>query len=306
MMRRIAVIQATRSMPTSRDIITGALWTLASAVSFMVANILIRHLSATLPPLEMALFRAAGGMILVLVAWRAFRHLRQLRDPHWHLLRAGVGAVSLVALVHAYSTLPVALVAGVMYVRVVLVIPMQKVILGEGADRRVWLAAGIGIAGALVALWPRLLAISTPHGNWGALALIVAAFAGAGSQICMRRLARTNPASVVVAVSAVLISAVVAVPASAVAVTPPPADLPWLVGIGLLSALAQWSTVRGYKHASPAVLMPVTLVDIPLALAAGYLLFGEVPTGHAAFGSALVVAAAFYVTRICPDGLRKA
>jgi len=281
----------------------GALWTLTSALSFMAANLLIKHLSAKLPALEMALFRSAGGIILAVVAWRAFLHLRQLQDPKGHLIRAGVGAVSLMALVHAYSSpaLPVALVTAFMYSRVLLVIPMQQVFLGERADPRVWIAAGIGIVGALVALWPRLMSIGTPHWDWAVGSLVVAAFAGAGSQIAMRRLAKTNPASVVVAVSAVLISAIVAVPASKVMVEPPVGDLPWLVGIGLLSACAQWSTVRGYKHAAPAVLMPITLIDVPVALAAGFFLFGEVPGANAAVGASIIIAAAVYVTSMAHE-----
>ncbi|WP_372393786.1 DMT family transporter (plasmid) [Azospirillum sp. HJ39] len=274
------------------------MWTLLSAISFMAANILIKHLSTKLPALEMALFRSAGGIILAVVAWRAFLHLRQIQDPKGHLIRAAVGSVSLMALVHAYSSpaLPVALVTAFMYTRVLLVIPMQRVFLGEGAGRRVWVAAGIGIVGALVALWPRLMSIGTPHWDWSVASLVVAAFAGAGSQIAMRRLAKTNPASVVVAVAAILVSAIVAVPASTVMVEPPAGDLPWLVVIALLSACAQWSTVRGYKHASPAVLMPVTLVDVPVALAAGYLLFGEVPGINAVVGAAIIISAAAYVT----------
>ncbi|MBP2307489.1 EamA family transporter [Azospirillum melinis] len=276
----------------------GALWTLASAFSFMAANLLIKHLSAKLPALEMALFRSAGGLILVVVAWRAFLHLRQLQDPQGHLIRAAVGAVSLMALVHAYSSpaLPVALVTAFMYTRVLLVIPMQRVFLGERAGRRVWIAAGIGIVGALVALWPRLMAIGTPHWDWAVASLVIAAFAGAGSQIAMRRLARTNPASVVVAVAAILVSAIVAVPASSVMVEPPADDLPWLAGIAVLSACAQWSTVRSYKHASPAVLMPITLIDVPVALSAGYLLFGEMPGVNAVVGAVIIIAAAAYVT----------
>ncbi|BAI72526.1 transporter [Azospirillum sp. B510] len=276
----------------------GAHWTLASAFSFMAANLLIKHLSTKLPALEMALFRSVGGIILAVVAWRAFLHLRQLQDPKGHLIRAGVGAVSLMALVHAYSSpaLPVALVTAFMYTRVLLVIPMQRIFLGERTDQRVWIAAGIGVVGALVALWPRLMSIGTPHWDWAVASLVVAAFAGAGSQIAMRRLARTNPASVVVAISAILVSAVIAVPASTVMVEPPTGDLPWLIGIGLLSACAQWATVRGYKHASPAVLMPITLVDVPVALATGYLLFGEVPGVNAVAGAVIIIAAAAYVT----------
>lgn len=283
-----------------RPTITGALWIIASALAFMAANIVIRHLGAKLPPLEMAMFRSAGGLIMVLVAWRAFLHLRQLRDPHIHLVRAVVGAVSLMALVHSYATLPIALVTAFMYVRAVLVVFMARLFLGERVGPDVWAAVGLGIAGGIVALWPRLSAVGTPAvgwDGWEALILPLAALAGAGSHICMRRLALTNPPSVVVAVSAILVTAVVAVPASSVAIEPPAADIPLLVGMALLSGLAQWFTVRGYRYASPARLAPLSLIDVPIALVAGYVLFGEVPSGMQAVGSVMIIGAALYVFR---------
>lgn len=279
------------------ETVIGALWSLASAVTYAVANILVRHLSTSLPPLEMAMFRAAGGLVMVLVAWRAFLHLRDLRDPAIHGVRAVVGAVSIMTLVYSYATLPIALVTAVMYLRVLLVIPLGWIFLAERPTRAAWIAAGIGIAGALVALWPRLVTVGTPAFTWGVLALPIAALAGAGSQICMRRLAHTNPASVVVAVSSIIVPLMIAVPASSVAVAPPSADLPLLVGMALISGLAQWATVRGYTYAAPAQLMPVTMVDIPIALVVGYALWSELPTLHGAVGSAVVVAAALYVTR---------
>ncbi|CAO3428564.1 DMT family transporter [Azospirillum argentinense] len=280
-----------------RPTITGALWIIASALAFMAANIAIRHLGAKLPPLEMAMFRSAGGLIMVMVAWRAFLHLRQLRDPHIHLVRAIIGAVSLMALVHSYATLPVALVTAFMYVRAVLVVFMARLFLGERVGPDVWAAVGLGIAGGLVALWPRLSTVGSPEFGWSALILPLAALAGAGSHICMRRLALTNPPSVVVAVSAILVTAVVAVPASSVAIGPPSADIPLLAGMALLSGLAQWFTVRGYSYASPARLAPLSLIDVPIALVAGYALFGEVPGGMQAVGSMMIIGAALYVFR---------
>lgn len=280
-----------------RKTLIGAGWTLLSAVAFLLANLAIRHLSARLPPLEMALFRSAGGVLLSAVAWRALVRLRRLPDPAWHAARAVVGAASLVALVHAYSALPVALVAAVMYARVPLVIPLQRLILGERASPGVWLAVALGIGGALLALWPRLAQIGTPHWNWGVASLLVAVIAGAGSHICMRRLAANNPPSLVVALSALLISAAVSVPASLVAVAPPAGDWPLLLAMALLSGFAQWATVHGYRYASPGDLMPITLVDVPLALAAGWLLFGELPTALSAIGGGLVIAAALAVVR---------
>ncbi|NUB13036.1 EamA family transporter [Azospirillum brasilense] len=281
----------------TRPPVTGALWIIASALAFMAANIAIRHLGAKLPPLEMAMFRSAGGLIMVLVAWRAFLHLRQLRDPHIHLVRAVVGAVSLMALVHSYATLPVALVTAFMYVRAALVVPMARLFLGERVGPDVWAAVGLGIAGGIVALWPRLSTVGTPEFGWSALILPLAALAGAGSHICMRRLALTNPPSVVVAVSAILVTAFVAVPASSVAIEPPAADVPLLVSMALLSGLAQWFTVRGYRYASPARLAPLSLIDVPIALVAGYVLFGEVPGSMQAVGSAMILGAALYVVR---------
>ncbi|MCG5239557.1 DMT family transporter [Azospirillum doebereinerae] len=275
----------------------GVLFTLASALAFAFSNLLVKYLSTKVPAFELAFIRSVGGVVLALVAWRAFLRLCQLKDPKWHLIRAAVGAVSLVSLVQAYSSLPAALVTAVMYVRIPLVVILQWVILREGSNWRVWLAAGVGIVGALVALWPRLLAVNTPDWSWGVVWLAFAAVAGAGSQIAMRRLARTNPAAVVVAVSAILISAVVAIPASTVAITPPAVDLKWLIGMALLSAGAQWATVSAYKYATPAVLMPVTLVEVPLVALTGYLWFGETLSAYTLVGGSVVIGAALYVTR---------
>jgi drug/metabolite transporter (DMT)-like permease len=276
---------------------TAVLWTLVSVLAFSTSNVLVRHLSTKLPPLEMAFFRAVAGLVLVVVAWRLLRDLRRLPDPHIHLLRAAVGTVSLMAMVHAYTSLPLALVTAVLYLRVLLVIPLGRIFLGERAEPSVWIAAGLGISGALIALWPRLQLSDTGELNWGVVTVLIAAVASSGSQICMRRLARTNPPTVVVTVSALLISLLIAIPASTSAIVPPAADVPLLIVMGLCSALAQWATVRAYVYAPPARLMPLTLIDIPLALAAGYLLFGEVLSADGLIGSVIIICAAMYVVR---------
>ncbi|WP_188051914.1 DMT family transporter [Azospirillum sp. Sh1] len=281
----------------SRSTTIGGLWILLSAIAFMLANILIRHLSQKLPPLEMALFRSAGGLVMLLVAWRAFMHLRELRDPLWHVVRAVVGAVSLMALVHSYATLPIALVTTFMYLRSALVIPLTRVILGERAGLGTWAAVALGITGGVVALWPKLSTIGTPEFNIDVLALPIAAIAGAGSHVCMRRLGMTNSPSVVVAVSAVLISSFVAVPAASVAIVPPAQDLGLLAGMALLSGFAQWATVRGYQLETPSRLAPLSLADVPLALTAGFFLWGEIPTAHAVVGSTLIILSSLYVIR---------
>jgi drug/metabolite transporter (DMT)-like permease len=275
------------------------LWTLASAVSFVAANSLVKALSERLPPLELALCRAAGGLVLLLAAWRCWRQLRCLNDPWLHLVRAAVGSVSLVAIVHAYSFLPLALVTSVLYLRILLVIPLQRVFLRESAPLSAWIAAAVGIVGGIMALWPKLSAIATPAWSWAVVSLIVAPVAGAGSQVCMRRLARTNSPSTVVCTSAFLIAGAIAFPALQTAVLPPVTDIAILVLMAGLSGIAQWATVWSYRYAPPSQLMPLTLVDLPLATLVGMVAFSENPPLNTYVGSALIVSAAVFVaTRI--------
>lgn len=271
------------------------LWALASAVTFQGLSTLMKLLGATLPPLEIAFVRGAAALVLVAVTWRALKAWRSIRDPLIHGLRAGLGTIALLCSVYALSTsMPLALVSVILYSRILMMIPLARVTLGERASPRLWLATLAGFAGVLLAASP---ALALPDQTLGVLAIAAAAITSAGSQLAVRRLTKTNPSSLIVAIYALLSTVLLAGPAAAIWVPPSQMEMAGLLGIGLFGACALYCTAQAYRHAPATIVAPLFFLEIPLAAGLDYLLWGKAPTWQTVVGALVIVAATYAVTK---------
>ncbi|MGF7175832.1 DMT family transporter [Azospirillum doebereinerae] len=248
-------------------------WALASSITFQALSTLMKMLGASLPPLEIAFVRGAAALVLVAVTWQALRDLRSLPDPNIHLLRAGLGTVALLCSVYALSTkLPLALVSIILYSRILMMIPLARVTLGERAGPALWAATLIGFGGVVLAVSPSL---TLPDQLLGVAAMIAAAVTSAGSQLAVRRLTLTTPSSVIVAAYAALSTLLLVVPAAWVWVTPTLAEAGGLLGIGLFGMAALYCTAQAYRFAPATIVAPLSFIEIPLAAALDYSLWGS-------------------------------
>jgi drug/metabolite transporter (DMT)-like permease len=272
--------------------VRGIAWALAAALCFLTSAVLVRLLGEHLPSLEIAVFRTTAGLFLVAVAWKS---LRDLRDPWVHLLRGALGGVGIICLVHAYASgTPLALVAVIYYSRVAIIMVAGRLVLGEQIGSGLWAAAVLAAIGVLIALYPQLSGTL----DVGAVAALAAAVTSAGSQVCIRRLAMTNQPSTIVVVFAVICSLILAGPATAVWVPPHAIDIPLLVGIGVGAAAAQYFAAQAYRAAPASYLAPVNFLEVPLAAAVGYLVFGEVIDAFTGVGATMVLGASVYLASL--------
>ncbi|WP_424944259.1 DMT family transporter [Aliiroseovarius crassostreae] len=75
-----------------------------------------------------------------------------------------------------------------------------------------------------------------------------------------------------------------------------PSSAVWLVlGAGLLTALAQHLLVRAYSMADAAFLQPFDHLKLPFNVVLGFAVFGFAPTGSMWLGTAVILAASFYL-----------
>lgn len=271
------------------------LWAIASSITFQILTALMKALGASLPPLEIAFVRGAAALALVAVTWRALRAWRSIRDPWIHGLRAGLGTIALLCSVYALSTaMPLALVSVILYSRIIMMIPLARLTLGERASPRLWLATLAGFAGVLLAVSP---ALALPGQLLGVVAIVAAAITSGGSQLAVRRLTATNPSSLIVALYALLSTILLAGPAAAVWVPPSETEVLGLLGIGLCGAAALYCTAQAYRHAPATIVAPLSFLEIPLAAGLDYLLWGKAPTWQTVVGALVIVAATYAVTR---------
>lgn len=272
---------------------SAVLWALTSSVLFTVANALVKWIGPALPATEISLFRALGGLLLIAVAWTEFRTLRRLADARMHLVRGALGAVTIVALMHAFATLPMAVTTTVYYGRVVLMIPLAHLFLGERMGRGLWAAAIIGLFGAAITLGATL---SVGHFSTGVAALLVATITSAGSQVAATRLTRTNPPAVIVCVFGIVTLTVLSLPAAASWVAPSAIGILILAALGLTGAAAQYAVTRAYALAGAGRIAPISYVEIPLAAAIGWIMASELPSLRQVCGALIIVAATAYVS----------
>jgi len=269
-------------------------WAFGSSVTFQALSTLMKMLGASLPPLEIAFVRGAAALVLVAVTWQALRDLRSLPDPKIHLLRAGLGTVALLCSVYALSTkLPLALVSIILYSRILMMIPLARITLGERAGPGLWAATLAGFGGVVLAVSP---ALALPDQILGVAAMVAAAVTSAGSQLAVRRLTLTTPSSVIVAAYAALSTLLLAVPAAWVWVTPTLTEAGGLLGVGLFGMAALYCTAQAYRYAPATIVAPLSFIEIPLAAGLDYSLWGKPPTWQMVVGAAVIVAATYGVT----------
>ncbi|RJF85036.1 DMT family transporter [Azospirillum cavernae] len=280
-------------MTTPAPLLKAALWAVGSAAAFAASSAAAKFLGQKLPTAELAFFRAAFGVLLLIGVWRFVSDLGKARDPRGYAIRCGLGVIALYSLMYAFTAIPLALASLIFFTRVLLLPITARLMLGERSGTAVWIAVVIGFVGAALPLWS---ALALPEQRWGVIAALVASVASAGSQTAVRRLTATNSAELIVLIyTAVSVAATlpVAVP---VWVSPPVADWPVLVVLGLCAVVAQLTAARAFALAPVGFLAPFDFLTVPAGAALGYLLFSEVPSGLVLAGSVITLAAAAVVT----------
>lgn len=272
--------------------VSAAAWSIASVIAFCAGSAAVKLLDTSLPAIELTFFRSLIPALFLVGVWRFAVDLGRARDLPGHALRCALGVTAIFGLLYAVSVIPFAL-AMLLYISRTLLMPITAgLMLGERSGAVVWGAVILGFGGVLLSSWPEL---RTPESQLGILAALGAAVASAGSQTAVRRLTATNSVGLIVLIYTAA-SIVTTLPATALVwVTPPMADWPVLVGLGLCAVAAQLAAARAFALAPVGFLAPFDFLGVPIGALLGWLLFGEVPSWWVAGGSLIVLASAAVV-----------
>jgi drug/metabolite transporter (DMT)-like permease len=252
---------------------------------------LIRSLSATLHPFEIAFFRSFLGLMFIL-PWLVRSGIPAARTKRLRLfsVRAAIGALAMLTWFYALSIMPLADAVALSFTSPLFVTAGAALFLGEDVRARRWTATVIGFCGAMIILRPGAGTLSL-----AALLVIFAAATMAAAGLMVKELSRTEPAKVIVLYMVLFMSPLTLIPALFVWRWPSPMEFAWLAGLAAVATAGNFAYTRAIVEADISVVTPFDFVRLPFAAALGFFAFGEVPDRWTWIGGAVIATASIYV-----------
>lgn len=255
-------------------------------------DVVSKFVVAEMSAVQMLALRAIFVMVIMApYFWRA-GGLSLLRTQRLggHALRFGCMFVSVICFFEALRVLPLATVVALGFAAPIFTTALSMPMLREAVGARRWTAVLLGFCGTLVVVNPTA-------GSFSAVAIlpVIAAFGWAVGQVMVRRLATTESDATIL----LYLNAGMAVGLGAIApffwspASPGAYALCFVLGMFIVAA--QWLLVRAVRLAPIAVVTPFQYLELPMAVAFGWLLWNEWPGMHVFAGGALIVASGLLV-----------
>jgi drug/metabolite transporter (DMT)-like permease len=261
---------------------------IAQAALFAAETAIIHQIGAQASALQLAFVRGASGVVLALVLapGTGFSVMRT-RQPVLQLVRGGVAFLYLLAMIYSFGHLPFVDATAISYTQVLYIALFSVLILGETVSGLHWVAAVIGIAGALLISKPSL------SGWTSAYFLALVATSLNGLAFVLNRYLQREDSEATTMFYTNLVPAIGSLPALVWAARPAASTLVWLPALAFLGPMGVYCGIAAARHSSAATLGPYTLLRLVIALSAGIVIFHEMPGVMSAVGASLILGSCF-------------
>ena len=274
----------------------GILFKMMAVCMFMAMASLIKAASADVPPGQAVFFRSFFALPIIL-GWLAvrgeLRHGWKTKNPMGHFWRGLVGTSAMGLGFTGLGLLPLPEVTAIGYAAPLLVVVFAAVFLKEEVGAFRLSAVVLGMVGVLIVLSPRLSvgASLNVSETLGAIVVLMGAVLAALAQVFVRKLVATEGTAAIVfwfTITSIVMSLF---------------TLPWgwnvpgwpvaamLIASGLFGGIGQIFLTSSYRFADASLVAPFDYTSMLLALAIGYFVFDEVPTGTMLLGAGIVISA---------------
>lgn len=270
----------------------GALWVLGAAVFGSGMAAVAKFAGARVGPVEVAFFRAVIGLVITLpFIIRQGRGGWVSGQPLLQVLRGVIASFVILCGFYAVVHIPLADFTVLAFTKVLFVVLLAVLMLGEKIHLRRGLAMIVGFLGILV--------IMRPTGTFevAALVAVFGAFFVGINIILVKIVSRTDGTATLVLYSNIVQCLVLAAPAAYYWVTPDRDVLVALLGVGILGTLAQFCIVRGYTIAEASAVIPIDYSRVIFAALLGYLFFDERPDQWTWIGAGVIILSTLYIAR---------
>ncbi|MCX7382267.1 MAG: DMT family transporter [Alphaproteobacteria bacterium] len=271
---------------------------LAASSAFAVVAALIKAVGAGIPAVEVALLRSLLMAVIIYAMMRRQglgRGIWRTKRPWGHVQRSLTGFAGMVAAYYGYSHLPLAANTALGFAMPLVLTLLSVAFLGERPEVPRIVAVFAGLAGVMIMVRP-WDATASGLPLFPVLVVLAGVIAWAGAMISIRRLGamgESNEAIILYySVGSVLLATGFVVP---VWVTPSAWQLAGLVGIGLISTLAQILMTNAYRTGEATLIAPFEYGSILYTSIIGMVVWGEFPDATSWLGIAVIIASGLYM-----------
>ncbi|WP_300512652.1 DMT family transporter [Aliiroseovarius sp.] len=212
------------------------------------------------------------------------------RQAGLHVLRVGLAALGVQLWVWGLAHVPIWQAIALIMLSPFFVTSGAGLLLGEQVTPQRWGAVLLGILGGAIILEPW-----SDRFQLTALLPIAAAAFWAAASVVTKYLTREDGPETVTIYLLILLTPINFALAAGTGFSLPQSALWFVVGAGLLTALAQHVLVRAYSLADAAFLQPFDHLKLPLNVALGFVAFGFAPTGSMWLGTAVILGASLFL-----------
>ncbi|SEK20863.1 DMT family transporter [Pacificibacter marinus] len=286
----------TRFYSTVSPAYVGASFMLIAGILFAVINTLVQYSTMILglPPATVAFWQYLIALGFS-VPWLLTKGIRAMKtsNPFIHVARVIMAAAGVQLWVMSLAHVPIWQAIALIMLSPFFVTFGAGVFLRETISFARWCAVIVGFIGGMIILAPWSEDFSVY-----ALVAIAAAVMWALASLMTKYLTRTETPESLTTYLLLLLTPINAGLALSDGVSPSLGSA-WvlLIAAGLMTALAQYALTKAYSSADAAYLQPFDHLKLPLNVGFGIVVFGFIPPGSMWIGSALIVAASFYLLR---------
>jgi len=276
--------------------LSGIAFMMLAVAMFSIMDTLAKALTPHFPVAQLLLFRAAGGLLVVLpltlrLAGGGRGLLGHVAKAPIKLLVAGVlGTSALACFLIAWRSLSLIETATLLFTAPLIVTALSVPLLREPVGAHRWSAIAVGFLGVLVILRPGGAVFGL-----AALWAVMGAVSYALWMLSLRIAGKAVPSTVVATINALVMLALAAPFVALVWVPPDPTQAAGLLALGVIGGGAQLCLTRAFTLAPAALVAPFDYSYILYGTALDLLVFGLFPTATTWVGLVLISAAGLYV-----------
>ncbi len=279
-------------MPPAQAPLRGIAFMVLSVAIFCVMDVLVKLLSQTYHPFQVAFFRSLFALVPIGVMVWINGGTRILRTRHLggHAARSVVGIAALLMFFYSFAHMKLADVVAIGFAGPLFITALSVPMLGEKVGWRRWSAVIVGFAGVMLVVNP------------GSNVLDPVAFIALGAAlfysfavIVIRRLSTTESNAAIVFYFSIAATLVCGAMMPFLWIAPGPQHLALLVLIGLLGGSAQYVMVEAFRWGQVSMLAPFEYTAIFFSLGFGYFIFGETASATMLSGVAIIAASGLYI-----------